>query len=592
MNERRHTRIVRIGLAGLALAASLAFACDRLSRDPGEHATEDFVRDVDEIVRLVQTHHPAPFQEISRDEWLENAGAIRRTAAEGVSGEKLVTRMMAWVASLGDGHTNLVPEGMGAFARWYPIRFYQFRDGLYITGAARAGTPLNGKRVLRIGGRSAEEVAARQANLQGADNAFGAREERYLLSNAGVMEALDLTGAGEELDLLLESEGETSRVTVNPVSAPFTFGWRFWGEMFGPPLSEGRKPRREWRAAFDGAPVMSYRVPDPSRPPHLQYRLPYRYTRLGGRRDVFYLAFNFTQNWGDEPLVEFLDRMFAALDATDRPSLIIDLRYNSGGDGSLILPVVHGIIRRPALDDPKRLFVLTGPKTFSAAVMLVGQLAEHTEATFVGTPPGAPLNHYGDSRAFVLPGTGMRLSVSTVYHQSGRAGVSRDVFPIDVPAPMTAEAYFAGRDPALDAVTGSEDVRPISAVAKEDGADSARAVIGKRTDDADSPAWVGWRPFPEHELEYVGYEELLRGRPHRAVELLRLVTEYYSDSWDAFNKLGQALEAAGRPRRAIEAYRRALQLDPDISAAEEAIERLHDTGEDAASDLIPDNGSG
>lgn len=127
--------------------------------------------------------------------------------------------MMAWVASLRDGHTNLEPEGVAAFSRWYPVRFHQFTDGLYITGAAREGLPVNGRRVLEIGGRNAQEAAVRQAELQGADNAFGAMEERYLLSNAGVMEALDLAGSGGKLSLLLEADGDASRVALDPDNA-------------------------------------------------------------------------------------------------------------------------------------------------------------------------------------------------------------------------------------------------------------------------------------------------------------------------------------------------------------------------------------
>lgn len=563
-------------LAVVTLLLSLVHGCDEGSPSRSEAPSGGVARDVDEIIRLVQAHHPDPFEEISEEAWLEEAAAIREAAGEGESPDRLAARMMAWVASLRDGHTNLEPEGVASFARWYPVRFHQFSDGLYVTGATREGLELNGSRVVEIGGQRAGQVASRQAELQGADNAFGAMEERYLLSNAGVMKALDVTDDGDSLRLVVNgSGGETRPVTLGPVSAPFTFGWRFWGEMFGPPLGEDRSSRWEWRAAFDGAPVRSYRAPDPSRPPHLQYRMPYRFTRLGPRDDVFYFAFNFTQNWGDQTLAEFLERMYAAVDSVDDPRLIVDLRYNSGGDGSLILPIVHGIVRRPELDDPERLFVLTGPKTFSAAVMLVGQLAEHTEATFVGTPPGAPLNHHGDARGFVLPETGMHLTVSTLYHQSGRPGVARNVFPVDVPAPMTATAYFAGRDPALEAVLGPEDVRPVTVVARQAGVDSARAITETRTREADSLGWEGWRPFPERELGYVGYEELLQGRSQRAVSLLTLVAEMYPDSWKAWDQLGQALEDAEQVERAIDAYRRSLELDPDNTPAREAIRRLN-----------------
>lgn len=558
------------------LVALLAVAPVGLAGQDGSPC-RDLTRDVDEAVRLIETHHPRPFGKITRESWLAEGDRIRAAARDGEAPSDLAVRMMEWVARLGDGHTNIEPEGIGAFARWYPVRMYEFADGLYVTGAVGDGLDLNGARVLRIGGAGAEAVAERQARLQGSDNAFGAREERYLLSNAGVMEALGFVAPDGPMRLTVLVGTDTIETAIEPVDAPFTFGWRFLGELYGPPL-EGSGSWRAWHAAFDGSGVETYRTPDPDRPPHLQYRLPYRYTRLGDNDDVVYFAFNFTQNWHGESLAEYVEGMYAALDSLERPTLIIDLRYNSGGDGSLILPIVHGIIRDRDLDDPERLFVLTGPKTFSAAVMLVGELARHTNATFLGTPPGAPLNHYGDARDFVLPCSGMRLWVSTLYHQYGGAGDTSDLFPVDVPAPMTGSAYFAGRDPALEAILGAEDTRPITAIAATDGADSARAVAQTRREEAVRLGWADWQPFSEAELKYLGYEEFLQGRSERAVGILKLVTEVYADSWDAWDRLGQALEGANRPEAAIAAFRRSLDLNPENSAGTQAIQRLRDEG--------------
>lgn len=557
---------------GLLVGGSILLFVGSVPATSGPYP-EDFVRDVDEIVRLIEAYHPTPFRRVTRAAWMREGAAIKEAARGGAAAAPLAVRMMAWVASLGDGHTNLEPEGIEAFDRWYPIRFHEFADGLYITGATGAGVPLNGSHVLEIGGVAAEEAAARQARLQGADNEFGAREERYLLSNAGIVEALELAAPGGVLELLVESDGVVEEVSVRAVAAPFSFGWRFSGEMYGPPLA-GHGSWREWKAAFDGADVESYRIPDPDRPPHLQYRLPYRFTRLGPDDRTFYFAFNFTQNWRDESLAEFVSRLFTEIRHTPDARLIIDLRYNSGGDGSLILPIVHGIIRTPELDVPQSLFVLTGPKTFSAAVMLVGELAKHTRATFVGSPPGAPLNSYGDARDFVLPGTNMRLYVSTLYHQYARSDDDGRVFPVDVPAPMTGKEYFAGDDPALDAILGDEDTRPIDVIAPADGADSARIIAEARTEEARALGWDEWRPFAEEGLKYIGYEELLQGRVASAVSFLSMVAKVYPDSWDAHDRLAQALEAAERTEEAITMFRRSLKLNPDNTPGREALERL------------------
>ena len=51
----------------------------------------------------------------------------------------------------------------------------------------------------------------------------------------------------------------------------------------------------------------------------------------------------------------------------------MDVRYNSGGDGSKVPQVIKQILKRDRFDSAGNLFVLIGRKTFSAAVDFVGE---------------------------------------------------------------------------------------------------------------------------------------------------------------------------------------------------------------------------
>jgi hypothetical protein len=53
--------------------------------------------------------------------------------------------------------------------------------------------------------------------------------------------------------------------------------------------------------------------------------------------------------------------------------LIVDVRYNSGGDGSKVPAFIKQIIKRDRFDAPGNLFVISGRKTFSAAVDFVAE---------------------------------------------------------------------------------------------------------------------------------------------------------------------------------------------------------------------------
>jgi hypothetical protein len=102
-------------------------------------------------------------------------------------------------------------------------------------------------------------------------------------------------------------------------------------------------------------------------------------------------------------------------------------------------------------DERGRLFVITGRRTFSAAQMLIGDLEKWTFPIFVGEPSASRSNHYGDATQLVLPNQQITVRVSTLWWQWDPRD-TRPWIPVDIPAPLTVDAYRAGRDPALEAI--------------------------------------------------------------------------------------------------------------------------------------------
>lgn len=79
-------------------------------------------------------------------------------------------------------------------------------------------------------------------------------------------------------------------------------------------------------------------------------------------------------------------------------------------------------------------------------------------------------------------------------------------------------------------------------------------------------------------LNWLGYEKLMGGQfkvaPAEAVALFELNTRYYPQSANAWDSLGEGLERLGEPARALQAYRRALALNPAMPSALAAAKRL------------------
>ena len=289
-----------------------------------------------------------------------------------------------------------------------------------------------------------------------------------------------------------------------------------------------------------------------------------------------YFQWNFVQDWADEDFAHFTARLFKVLDAHADWRLIVDVRYNSGGDGSRVPAVIRQIIKRGRFDEPGNLFVITGRKTFSAAVDFVGEAKKWTTAIFVGEPTGAGPNAYGDPQDAVTPSLHIPYQVSTSYHQHGRSADRSDAFDPDIPAVMTASDYFAGRDPALDAILTGSELLPIPALARTSSAEVVRAAIAERMIKWSPLPW--WSPFNEFDMNETGYAVLRSGRVADAIVAFQLNADRYPNSWNTWDSLGEAQRAAGDVAAAKVSYRKALALNPNMGNAKEALADMEKTG--------------
>lgn len=73
--------------------------------------------------------------------------------------------------------------------------------------------------------------------------------------------------------------------------------------------------------------------------------------------------------------------------------------------------------------------------------------------------------------------------------------------------------------------------------------------------------------FNEGMLNQVGYELLGIGRVEDAIAVFELNVEQYPDAWNPYDSLGDAYAAAGEIDKAMESYRRSLELNPDSPSA-------------------------
>ena len=519
---------------------------------------------LDRVMEILCARHPDAFARVGRRQFQIGIDELRRDLPR-LDDPAVTVRLMQLVASLQDGHTQLEPIRDTAFAHWFPVRFYAFEDGIYITAIDRAHQALVGARVVRIGDLAAEEALRRAESVMGADNAWGHRENSFALSNATMVHALGISAQPNAVTLAVEQGSGSKQLRLEAVSvADGSFDGRFRGEMF-PPFRNDSIP---WVTAFAGRAPGEFRVHDPRLPLHLRYRLHYFFEPVN---DGVYAQVNFVANADSQSFEQFTDSLFHFLDRNPVKKLVIDLRYNSGGNGDLVPRFADALKLRAAQPPWRQVYVLLGPKTFSAAIMLAqGIRASVPDAVTVGEPSGAGYNSFGDPMDFDIEGTGLRLSVSTLYHQLGRYDDFRPYIPINLPAPMTARDYFAGRDPALELVLGNDETRSLTALLRSGGPAAATAAFLDRRKRFGALSW--WEAFSERSVNTIGYEMLRNGNREGAVATFSLNTLAFPASWNTWDSYGEALAASGRTQDARSAYQRSLALNPGNAGAKGYLE--------------------
>jgi tetratricopeptide (TPR) repeat protein len=553
--------VILAGLCAVALTAAPLSPAD----------TRSFRSDVDFVIHSIETMHPAPFSRADKAAFYEDAASIKSSAPKKGFG-CATAELMALVAELHDGHSYIAPINVPNQKKWYPIRFYAFADGLYVTSVTPDNAQLVGKRVLKIGALDAAAAEEKAVAIQGANNPLGAREGMVWLSQAAIAEAFG-AAKDDRIDVTVaNADGTAITRTIKPFDSDINDAWYQQGEMFGPRM---RKDAQSYVTAFGGRGPLDFRKTDPALPPHLRYRLPYYLVEMPDAK-ALYFQWNFVEDWGDEKFAQFAQRLFKTLDAHPDWKLIVDVRYNSGGDGSKVPQIIKQIIKRDRFDKPGKLFVIIGRKTFSAAVDFVGEAKEWTSAIFVGEPSGAGLNTYGDPQDAVTPNLKIPFQISTSYHQHAPSQDQSGEFDPDIPAIMRAADYFAGRDPALETILAGQDVLPLPALAQLSGAAAAKAAYAERSAKWSQISW--WNPFAEHEMNEAGYIVLRGGNPADAVILFGMNTQRYPHSWNTWDSLGEAQRAAGDVEGSKASYRQALALYPGDDGATSAIAKMENTG--------------
>jgi Tetratricopeptide repeat len=499
--------------------------------------------------QLPRTHKNA-FHSVSREKFAAAVADLDRQIPS-MQRHQVVVGIFKLVALIGDGHTHINPFQPAVKFRTYPVNLYSFSDGIFVRSADPKYAALVGGKLLRIGNASAEEAYRKVSDVVFKDNDMGVRGAApILMMIPEILHANTIVSDMEAAPIIVEKDGKQVTATLAPAAIPHQ-QFHIWPTVDGWP---------DMRSS--GTPPLWLR--------HTEDFFWYEY--LPDSRTL-YVQYNAVANKPHETVASFFDHVFKFADANPVDRMVLDLRLNGGGNNFLNMPIIHDLIRSDKINQRGKLFVVLGRQTFSAAQNCVNELEIHTNAIFVGEPTAANPNHYGDAATIQLPNSGIRVQASTLWWQDVDPRDTRPWTPPYLNVELSSADYRNNIDPVLAMVmkytnepTIVEKVR--SMIAANDVAGAHAAVKSFRADPVYKYANA------ESDINRLGYELLGSDKVPQAIEVFKINTEAYPESFNVWDSLGEAYLKHGDKELAATSYQKSLDLNPNNANARDVVARI------------------
>jgi tetratricopeptide (TPR) repeat protein len=450
------------------------------------------------------------------------------------------------VSSFKYGHTSVSMRESPVKYHVVPLNFYWFSDGIFIEGGDKKYANLLGAKLLKVGGTPVLEALKAIKPIVPAEN--DQFFKAYSLDYLTIPEALHAQRVIPELKTTVtytfEKDGKTFDQNIDAVDA-FRFP-RQYGFV---------SPSSEW---------LSVRNSD-NTPYYLKNLDKIYYFEYLPENKTVYVRQSQVQDDKEEAIPAFYKKVFDFIEKNEVERLVLDVRLNGGGNNYKNKPVVTGIIESKKINQPGKLFVIIGRRTFSACQNLVNELHNYTNAIFVGEPTAENINFYGDTRRVELPKSKLPVFLSFAWWQDKPQWENDDWLAPQYAVEMNYDDYRSNRDPVLDAclkISGKDVVLdPMNHLRKlfMDGKlDQVESEAKKMVTDP-RYRYINF----EKKINQGGYDLLNSKQIESAIFVFELNTKLYPKSANTWDSLAEAYWKANKTDKAIENYKKAIELDPN-----------------------------
>lgn len=400
-------------------------------------------QDLNYVADQVPKLHANFFFQLDRAIYQQAVAALQAQIST-LSDAEFYVQLTALIAMAGDAHTAISLTNATAISAGFlqfPLQFRWLDDGVFVTAVTAPYAQALGARLAQVGSFPIDQVMQKLGTIipHANDQWLHYEAQQYLVGQQ-VLQGLDLLPAAA-----------TSALTFQTLAGnQFTLqiGTTFAGAL-QPAVDPAAGP-----------------LPD-----YLQLtELNYLYSYSAANR-MLYFKYNRCADDPSNPFAAFAATVLAALDTQPVDTFVFDFRGNTGGDSSILSPLLNGLLARAPtlLVNPQfRVYDVIDKGTFSSGMddaMEIKSAALQYASQFpgvdlsqrfvvIGEATGGKPAEYGQVDEFTLPGSGLNGQYSTKYFPNPAGIPDLPSFMPDIPIATRSTDFFARYDPTFAAILG------------------------------------------------------------------------------------------------------------------------------------------
>lgn len=342
-------------------------------------SSQQWKDDINFFAKQLQKKHKNLFHTTTKETFDRSISDLKNLAGT-IPDYEVIIKIQQIAASIGDGHTvvHLPPT----FKR-LPVVLFWFNKDLYVSRTTNHYKNELGKRVIRIGDHSMDEVMKKISTVMSvAENEwFNMSSSAQYMVLPEVLATLKIIPSVEKVSLtLMDDNNNENTIELTPIP---------------------QDGKAVWISVVKEEPLFRQRINE-----NFWFRfLP----------DINAVYVNW-KNYDD--LGKNVNELFDFIKEKNVSRLIVDMRQNGGGDFKKgRRHFIDAVQKHPAINQKGNLYVITGRRTFSAAMVNSIDFKKQTAAIILGEPPGERPNSYSENDEMKLPNSGLVISYSTKYYQ-------------------------------------------------------------------------------------------------------------------------------------------------------------------------------